>query len=56
MMPPWLRKLALVVHITASVGWAGAVAAFLALALVGLTSHDAIVVSSMYVAMDVVAA
>ena len=56
MMPSWLRKLALVVHITASVGWTGAVAAFLALAIVGLTSHDAIVVSGMYVAMDVVAA
>ncbi len=56
MMPPWLRKLALVVHVTASVGWTGSVAAFLALALVGLQSQDAILVSGMYLAMDVTAA
>ncbi len=37
-MPPQLRKLALTVHVTASVGWLGAVAAFLALAIAGLTS------------------
>lgn len=54
-MPPWLRKLALVVHVTASVGWTGSVAAFLALAVVGLQSQDAILVSSMYLAMDVTA-
>lgn len=55
-MSPWLRKLALVVHISASVGWTGAVAAFLALAVVGLISRDALAVSGVYVAMDVVAA
>ena len=55
-MPPWLRKLALVVHVTASVGWTGSVAAFLALAIVGLQSQDAILVSGMYLAMDVTAA
>jgi hypothetical protein len=55
-LPPWLRKLALVVHVTASVGWTGSVAAFLALAIVGLQSQDAILVSGMYLAMDVTAA
>jgi hypothetical protein len=55
-MPSWLRKLGLVVHVTASVGWIGSVAAFLALALVGLQSQDAILVSGVYLAMDVTAA
>lgn len=54
-MPAWLRKLALVVHVTASVGWTGSVAAFLALAVVGLQSQDAILASGMYLAMDVTA-
>jgi hypothetical protein len=54
LMPPALRKLALIVHITASVGWTGAVAAFLALAVAGITSENPEVVRSAYVAMDVV--
>ncbi|MGH3071219.1 MAG: DUF2269 domain-containing protein [Gaiellaceae bacterium] len=37
---PGLRKLALTAHVAASVGWLGAVAAFLAVAIVGLTSDD----------------
>jgi hypothetical protein len=52
-MPPWLRKLALALHVTASVGWIGAIAAFLALAIVGLQSRDAILVSGVYLAMEV---
>jgi len=52
-MPPWLRKLALAIHITASVGWLGAVAAFLALAITGLNGQDAFLVSGAYLAMDV---
>jgi len=43
-MPPGLRRLALTAHIVASVGWLGAVAAFLALAVVGLVGPDALVV------------
>ena len=39
-LTPRLRKLALTTHVTASVGWLGAVVAFLALSLTGLTSHD----------------
>lgn len=52
-MPFWLRKLALVIHIITSVGWLGAVAVFLALAITGLNSQDAFLVSGAYLAMDV---
>ena len=51
-MPPSLRKLALTLHVTASVGWIGAVAAFLALAVVGLTSSDAPTVRGAYLVME----
>jgi hypothetical protein len=53
-MPPILRKLALIVHITASVGWAGAVAGFLVLAVAGLLSNNPEVVRGVYIAMDVI--
>jgi hypothetical protein len=49
-----LRKFALTTHVTCSVGWIGAVAAFLALSIAGLTSRDADVVRSAYVAMNLV--
>ena len=49
-MTPRLRKLALTVHVTSSVGWLGAVVAFLALAIVGLTSQDAQTVRAAYLA------
>ena len=52
-MTPGVRKLALIAHITASVGWLGAVAGFLALALTGLTSTDSQVVRGAYLAMEV---
>jgi hypothetical protein len=52
-MRPWLRKFALTAHVTASVGWLGAVAAFLTLAVVGLTSRDTQKVCAAYVAMEV---
>lgn len=35
-----LRKLALTAHVVSSVGWLGAVTAFLALSIAGLTSKD----------------
>jgi hypothetical protein len=54
-MTPALRKAALTGHVTASIGWFGAVAAFLALALVGLTSRDAQLVRAAYLAMEVTA-
>ena len=47
-----LRKLALTAHVVSSVGWLGAVAAFLALAVAGLTSQDAQTVRAAYLAME----
>jgi hypothetical protein len=52
MMTPRLRKLMLTAHVTSSVGWLGAVAAFLALAIAGLTSGDAQTVRAAYLAME----
>ena len=40
MMTPALRRFTFTTHITSSVGWIGAVLAFLALAIIGLTSPD----------------
>jgi uncharacterized membrane protein len=51
-MPPRVRKLALTAHVTSSVGWLGAVAAFLCLALVGLVHGDAETVRGVYLAME----
>ena len=53
-MSPSLRKVALVSHVTTSVAWLGAVACFLALALVGQLGANEAVVRAAYVAMDVV--
>ena len=54
-MSPGLRKVALTAHVTSSVGWLGAVAGFLALAIAGLTSHDPQRVRSAYLAMELTA-
>jgi len=51
-MTPRLRKFALTAHITSSVGWLGAVAGFLALAVAGLTSQDAQMMRAAYLAME----
>jgi hypothetical protein len=51
-MTPRLRKLALTAHVVSSVGWLGAVAAFLALSLIGLTSNDIMTARSAYVVME----
>lgn len=51
-MKPNLRKFLLTVHIVSSVGWLGAVAAFLALAIAGLFSQDTQRVSAFYLAME----
>jgi hypothetical protein len=45
-MSPGLRKLALLAHVTCSVGWLGAVAGFLALAIAGLASRELLMVCS----------
>ena len=52
MMTPAMRKFVLTAHITSSVGWLGAVAAFLALSIAGLTSPDTQRVRAAYLAMD----
>ena len=47
-----LRKFALTAHVTTSVGWLGAVAAFLALAISGVASPDGGTMRAAYVAMN----
>jgi len=51
-MTPGLRKFALTAHIACSVGWLGAVAAFLVLAIAGLTLQEEQTVRGAYVAME----
>jgi hypothetical protein len=51
-LPPRLRKLALTAHVTASVGWLGAVIAFLALSVTGLTGPDPQTVRGAYLVME----
>ena len=47
-----VRKLTLTAHVSSSVGWLGAVLAFLVLALAGLTSRNADLVRGVYLAMN----
>lgn len=47
-----MRKAALTAHVTFSLGWFGAVAAFLALAIVGLFTHDGHLARASYLAME----
>jgi hypothetical protein len=54
-MTPGLRKFALTAHVTSSVGWLGAVAGFLVLAVAGLTSRDAQIVRAAYLGMEMTA-
>jgi hypothetical protein len=51
-MTPRINKLVLTTHITFSVGWIGAVAVFLALAIIGLTTQDIQWARSAYMAME----
>ena len=53
-MTAHLSKFALTAHIISSVGWFGAVAAFLVLSVAGRTSQDAEVVRSSYLAMNLI--
>ena len=50
-----LRKFALTAHVTSSVGLLGSIAAFLALAVAGLTSRDTATVRAAYLAMELIA-
>ena len=54
LMPPAVRKAALLVHIVSSMGWLGAVAAFLVLAITGLTSSDPQLIRAAYVGMNLI--
>jgi hypothetical protein len=53
-LSPGPRKLALTAHVLSSIGWVGAVAAFLALAVRGRSSDDLAEARAVYVAMDVI--
>lgn len=54
MMPPRVSKIALTAHVTSSVGWIGAVVAFLALAIAGVTSTNDQIVRTAYLAMELI--
>jgi hypothetical protein len=51
-MGPELRRLAFTAHVTSSVGWIGAVAVFLALAIIGTNSEDDRTVRGAYLVME----
>ena len=52
--PPALRKAVLTTHVVTSVGWLGAVVAYLVLDVTAVTSRDADLVRSAYGAMELV--
>ena len=52
-MPPGLRKLTLTIHLTSSLGWIGAIIAYLALGVSAVTTTDARTVRAAWIAMDV---
>lgn len=54
-MPPGLRKLVLAVHLTLSIGWIGAVAAYMALDFVAATGENPQMLRSAYLAMELIA-
>ena len=52
-MTPGVRKFALTVHVITSVGWIGAVVAYLALGVAAVTSPDAQTVRAAWIGMEV---
>jgi hypothetical protein len=54
-MPLKLRRFARTAHIAVAVGWLGAVAGFLALAVAGFTSADPQIARAAYIAMGLIA-
>lgn len=50
-MTPALRRFTFTTHVTSSVGWVGAVLAFLALAVIGFTTDDEVKVRGAYLLM-----
>lgn len=53
-MTPALRRLILTAHVTFSIGWIGAVAAFLALSVASVTSRNPEVVRGACISMDLI--
>jgi hypothetical protein len=51
-MPPALRKVALATHLSFSVGWIGAVVAYLVLSVAAGTTEDAPTLRATWIAMD----
>ena len=49
-----MRKLTLTAHVISSVGWLGAVVAFLAVSITGLMSKDSQMVRSAYITMELI--
>lgn len=54
-MPPGLRKLVLAVHLTVSIGWIGAVAAYMALDVSTVTGSDVGRLRAAYASMELIA-
>jgi hypothetical protein len=54
-MPPGLRKFALIVHLTASVGWIGAILAYIPLDVTTRISQDAETLRAAYLGMELIA-
>jgi hypothetical protein len=54
-LSPGLRKFSLAVHLALSVGWIGAVAAYMALDIAAATSEDAQTLRAAYTGMDTIA-
>ena len=52
LMPPRVRKSLLTVHVLSSVGWVGAVAAFLVLAVAGYSTSDNQLAAGIYVSLS----
>jgi hypothetical protein len=53
-MPPRLRKVVLTAHVTTSVGWLGAVPAYLSVDITAVASQDIATVRGAYAAMEVI--
>jgi hypothetical protein len=53
-LTPGLRKFVRTAHVILTVGWLGTVAAFLVLAVAGLTSADAQIVRAAYISMNLI--
>lgn len=54
-LTPGVRRFALTAHVVSSVGWLGAIAVFLALAVAGMTVDDEQKVRAAYLAMELTA-